>query len=373
MQRLQRRQPVDDTRPYLTATTPTRAFYKRPHLSALRSGWHLLDPELAAALPPDGPGAARGTLLPGVLNEPVVLTRDAAGTEHLLSNVCTHRAALLHDGCGPAKLLRCPYHGRRFSLSGEMTHAPGFSSQPDFPRETDNLPRLGLGSLGPLRFASLNPVLDLEGVLAPVRERIGWLPLDRLRPVPSLHRDHTVDAHWALYCDNYLEGLHIPFVHPALNASLDMASYTDVLLPRGTLQVGIADAKTPAMEPPKGHPEHGSRVLAWYFWLFPTTMLNVYPWGISANAVQPGSPTKVRFSTWTWEEPGSPGWASMEAGAAGIHETELEDEAVVERVQRGLMSERYRGGRYARSREAGLHHFHQLLRAADQEQDAATP
>lgn len=364
---------MDDSLPYLTASTPTGDFYREPHEAALRRGWHLLDPELADGLPTAGAGAASGTFLSGSLDEPVVLTRDADGNERLLSNVCTHRGALLHEGEGACKLLRCPYHGRRFSLSGQMTHAPGFSDQPDFPRASDDLPVLGLGHLGPLRFASLDPSEDLEAVLAPVRKRIGWLPLERLRPVASLHRDYAVNAHWALYCDNYLEGLHIPFVHPALNASLDMGSYTDVLLPLGTLQVGVADPKTPALEPPPGHPEHGSRVLAWYFWLFPTTMLNVYPWGISANAVQPGSPTRVRFTTWTWEEPGSPGWTAMEAGAAGIHETELEDEAVVERVQRGLRSRRYTGGRYARDREAGVYHFHQLLRAADEEHDTTGP
>jgi hypothetical protein len=33
----------------------------------------------------------------------------------------------------------------------------------------------------------------------------------------------VVNAHWALYCDNYLEGFHIPFVHEDLDAALIMA------------------------------------------------------------------------------------------------------------------------------------------------------
>lgn len=350
---------------HATATTPRGGWLLEHSGHALEHGWHLLDASLAAGLPTTGAGASAGALLPDSLHEPVVLTRDERGTERLLSNVCTHRAALLHDGAGPCKGLRCPYHGRRFTLSGHMTAAPGFANQPDFPRHSDHLPALGLGRLGPLRFGSLRPLVPLSALLGPVRERIGWLPLDQLREAPSLHRDYDVAAHWPLYNDNYLEGLHIPFVHPGLNASLDMGAYTDLVLPWGTVQVGVANPSAPAMTPPPGHPDHGVRVLAWYFWLFPTTMINVYPWGISANAVQPLGParTRVRFTTWTWERPGTPGWAALESEVARIHQTELEDEAVVERVQRGVHARAYAGGRYAQDHEAGVHHFHALLAA----------
>ena len=30
---------------------------------------------------------------------------------------------------------------------------------------------------------------------------------------PNASRDYLVKANWALYCDNYLEGFHIPFIH----------------------------------------------------------------------------------------------------------------------------------------------------------------
>jgi len=40
------------------------------------------------------------TLLPGALDEPLLLTRDAQDTVHALSNVCTHRGSLVVDGAG---------------------------------------------------------------------------------------------------------------------------------------------------------------------------------------------------------------------------------------------------------------------------------
>ena len=47
------------------------------------------------------PGSAYPfTLLPGLLDEPLVLTRDQSGLLHCLSNVCTHRGALLAHKAG---------------------------------------------------------------------------------------------------------------------------------------------------------------------------------------------------------------------------------------------------------------------------------
>src|SRR6187402_3738868 len=71
-----------------------------------------------ADLPPDGPGVAPFTLLDGSLSEPLVLTRDETGAERILSNVCTHRGALVADKACRASALVCGYHGRRFGLDG---------------------------------------------------------------------------------------------------------------------------------------------------------------------------------------------------------------------------------------------------------------
>ena len=52
----------------------------------------------------------------------------------------------------------------------------------------------------------------------------------------------------------------------------------------------------------------------------------------------------------------------LDAGAGGpLDRVEMEDEAIVERVQRGVSSRLYRGGRDSPTRESGVHHFHRLL------------
>ena len=60
---------------------------------------------------------------------------------------------------------------------------------------------------------------------------------------PSRSRDYTVEAHWALYVENYLEGLHIPFVHPGLMQALDLAAPTHLT---EALRTNMSGGKTVA-------------------------------------------------------------------------------------------------------------------------------
>jgi choline monooxygenase len=56
------------------------------------------------------------TLLEGCLDEPLVLACGDDGVLRCLSNVCTHRGALVVEGEGHVRSLKCRYHGRRRAL-----------------------------------------------------------------------------------------------------------------------------------------------------------------------------------------------------------------------------------------------------------------
>jgi choline monooxygenase len=298
------------------------------------------------------------TLLKGLLDEPLILTRDGEGTLHALSNVCTHRGALVCEQAAVLSGLRCRYHGRRFDLRGRLISAPGFDGVPDFPTEADHLPAVFVATWRKLIFASLSPLFPLPDLMAGIDSRVDFLPFERAVLDRARSRDYDVAAGWGLYCDNYLEGLHIPFVHPGLAATLDVRSYRTELLPWGSLQIGVASGDDGAFELPPGHPDFGQRIAAYYFWLFPNLMLNVYPWGVSVNIVRPLAVdrTRVSFLSYVWDP------ALVDKGAsADLDRVEREDEAVVESVQRGMRSRLYRGGRYAPRHESGTHHFHRLL------------
>jgi choline monooxygenase len=301
------------------------------------------------------------TFLEGMLEEPIVLTRDGADVLHGLSNVCTHRANLVCPSESVEQVLRCRYHGRRFGLDGRFLSMPEFGEARGFPTRQDDLPRLELGTWGKLVFAALRPAIAFEEYLAPVRERCSWMPFPDATFDPTRSRNYLVNANWALYCENYLEGFHIPYIHAALSDALDYSAYRTELFAACSLQVGVARDDEAVFDLPGASPDHGQRVAAYYFWLFPNLMLNFYPWGLSVNIVRPLSVdrTRVAFLSYVWD----PSRLEQGAGAA-LDRVEREDEAIVESVQKGMRSRLYERGRYSPSREQGVHHFHRLLAAA---------
>ena len=169
------------------------------------------------------------TLLPGFLDEPILFSRDRGGVLHCLSNVCTHRGNILVEHPCHQNEIRCRYHGRRFRLDGGFLRMPEFDGVADFPSEQDNLSKVPFGQWGNLLFAAIDPVAPLAAFLGEMQRRLYWLPLEQLKYEPTLSRDYLVKAHWALYCENYLEGFHIPFVPQDLNAVVDNGSYTPEL------------------------------------------------------------------------------------------------------------------------------------------------
>lgn len=297
------------------------------------------------------------TLLPGFLDSHLLLTKQA-DTWRALSNVCTHRGALLLDAPARCKTVRCPYHGRSFALDGRMLAMPAFERAEDFPGPADDLPELALAWHGPFAFVSEQPTQAFADWARPLSDAFGWVPWEAFRFAPELSRDYELAANWMLYVDNYLEGLHIPYVHPALNQALDFKAYEVHLLPAGVMQVGLAAAGEDAFELPAGHADAGRRIAAYYLWLFPNLMLNLYPWGLSLNLVEPRGlgQSRIRYLTWVRDA----GRLHQGAGA-DTDTTEQEDHAVILRVQAGIRSRLYRRGRYSPSLEQGVHHFHRLL------------
>ncbi|MGZ3822513.1 MAG: aromatic ring-hydroxylating oxygenase subunit alpha, partial [Mucilaginibacter sp.] len=181
------------------------------------------------------------TLLPGYLDEPLLLTKGKTGTLNVLSNVCTHRGNIIAEKACKQSNLRCRYHGRMFDLDGKFVSMPEFKEVKDFPSKDDDLPALSLFKWGKWLFTSVNPIYKEDLFLRDMMERVNWMPLETFKFQPELSRTFNVKANWALYCENYLEGFHIPFVHAGLNAVIDYGEYaTELFFPYSSLQLGLA-------------------------------------------------------------------------------------------------------------------------------------
>ncbi|MDC0622621.1 aromatic ring-hydroxylating dioxygenase subunit alpha [Flavobacteriaceae bacterium] len=297
-------------------------------------------------------------LLEGYLDEPLLLSRTSSNNIKCLSNVCTHRGNLLVLKPSNSSKIRCMYHGRRFKNDGKFEFMPDFEKTKNFPRDCDNLHAFLVKSWNKLLFVGFNPIIDIDKVVDIMDKRIGFLPFSMTKFDSSLSQDFKINAHWALYCDNYLEGFHVPFVHKDLNEILDCNSYETEIYDHCNLQIGYSNNTDDCFIFPKNHVDYGKNIAAYYFWIFPNMMFNFYPWGLSINIVKPINLklTEVEFRSYVFDK------TKLNKGASGdLGKVEKEDEFVVQNVQKGINSSFYKSGRYSATKEKGVHHFHHLM------------
>ena len=208
-------------------------------------------------------------------------------------------------------------------------------------------------------FGGLSSKISPNQICDCLNERLGFLDMEQWDHAPEYSKSYGIKANWALYIDNYLEGFHIPFVHHDLGKIVDYGSYETIIHNHVVLQIGYSKSSEFAFDLPKGHPDHGQNVSAYYYWIYPNFMLNIYTWGVQINIVKPISIDycKVDFEYFIadkekWELFGKDSIAEK---------TEREDEYVVEAVQKGMKSRLYNNGRFSPVREKGVHYFHSLI------------
>ena len=297
------------------------------------------------------------TLLNHSLNEPLILTKKDDDLL-CLSNVCPHRGSLLCENETNSRNIRCQYHGRVFNLNGKMLSAPGFNNVENFPLESDNLTQIPLKKWKNFIFISLNPKIDISEIIKDINDRLGWYPFNQLNFDNSASNEYIIDAHWSLYCENYLEGFHVSFVHKGLNDDIELDSYKTKTLENGVLQYTLSKTKKDALNIPNGFLNSNEDIYAYYYWIFPNIMLNFYNWGISVNIIEPinKEKTKIRFLSYPIN-----GKKQPSNSGASLDRVEKEDQEIVLNVQKGIKSKFYERGRYSSKHEIGVHHFHRLI------------
>ena len=281
--------------------------------------------------------------MPDSISEPLLLTKDKDKI-NCLSNVCTHRGHLVCNKTKKTKSLVCRYHGRKFDFSGELKNAPGFDEANNFPRSQDDLRSFPIKEWMNFIFVSLKRGIDINPVLNDIESRVKGFPFNDIRLSKSISNTFEINAHWALYCENYLEGFHVPFVHKGLSKEINNSTYETILLDNGVVQYA------------KNH--NNSNVYAYYYWIFPNIMLNFYHWGLSVNIVEPISPKKTKVSFFSYPIKST---KEVKEEIQSLIEVEREDQEVILSVQRGINSRYYKRGRYSPEHERGVHHFHRLL------------
>jgi choline monooxygenase len=352
-------------------TLPSR-FYIEPAILALekerifRRTWQLVG---TLNHPCGEAGGAKHTIAsPGafftadVVGEPVVVVRDSAGTLHAFSNVCRHRAGPIAQGSGCRSVFNCAYHGWTYTLDGRLIGTPEVDGMEFFDRSTMGMIPLRCETWEQFIFVNFDPSAPpLSAFLENIPQQAAGFEFKGIELVER--RDYYVNCNWKVYVDNYLEGYHIPIVHPGLMKEIDYPRYRTEVFRYSSQQLGpVKEMKPGDTEERVYAPGPGSKE-ALYFWVFPNLMLNIYPDNVSTNLIVPlGHDRTLTIFEWYFHDGHSEQAKERARKSVGFSEkVQQEDIHICEAVQRGLQSATYNRGRYSVKRENGVHHFHMLL------------
>jgi phenylpropionate dioxygenase-like ring-hydroxylating dioxygenase large terminal subunit len=302
-----------------------------------------------------GPGSFFTLDLAG---EPLVILRDDRGTLRGFFNVCRHRGARVAcEEQGALTRLRCRYHGWTYDLQGRLRGTPEFDGVAEFAREANGLPPVTVAQWGPLVWAHLGDCPPpIEEWVAPLAAR-GFDAM--MAPLHFAGRqEYRLACNWKVFVDNYLDGgYHINTVHLGLASVLDYSKYRTEIDRHASVQVAPMEKRS------GGVGEVRTGEAAYYVWVFPNLMLNLYEGVMDTNLVLPDGPghCRVIFDFYFADVSSEEAKAYNKRSMAVAHQVQLEDVGICEEVQRGLSSASYDTGRFSVKREAGGYHFHQLL------------
>lgn len=319
------------------------AWFAVDEARVLRGGWQLAAWRGDLAVSGDWVAA-------DVAGGSVLIAVRADGALAAYWNVCRHRAGPVAAGKGRgATRWRCLYHGWQYGLDGRLRAAPEMGGALGFDMADVALAGVRVAEFQGLVFVALSAAAPpFAEVVAQIAERIAPNDLTSMRFEARVV--YEVDCNWKVYIDNYLEGYHVPYIHPALTGSVDYAEYRTDLARWYSLQY------TPVRD---GDPAYGAGTMYYYF-IYPNTMLNIVDGRLQVNRVLPDGPRRCRVEFDYYYTPDALARAADDR--AFTDTVQAEDAAICAAVDRNLRSGAYQGGRLCPRREAGVWHWHNLLR-----------
>lgn len=154
--------------------------------------------------------------------QPVIMTRDAAGTVHLLQNRCPHRGnQVCTEHRGNTRAFSCPFHNWTFAIDGRLTafaFADGYEGHDMSKLRLAPVPRVAshrgfvFGS-----FAAEGPTLaEHLGGAAETIDRLCDASPEGGVEITAGFLQHRVKSNWKFLTENEVDGYHPAFVHSSI-------------------------------------------------------------------------------------------------------------------------------------------------------------
>ena len=208
---------------------------------------------------------------------PVIVMRGGDGVVRGFANSCRHRGALLVEGEGNCRAIRCPYHSWVYDTDGRLIVAPEMDATHGFEPSEWGLTPVRLEQWAGFMF------LNFDTGAGPVTEYLGdfteVLASYRFQDMVCVRRkEYDLACNWKIYVENAMEAYHIATVHRSTLSKQKgkpseqqptrgeyCALYKEHEGSRALLQ---GDTGFPHMDHLEGRAARGS----WYPLIYPSTM-----------------------------------------------------------------------------------------------------
>ena len=227
--------------------------------------WQLLGPAVRLA-------ERRSYVATEIAGMKVFAVRSNDGVLRAFRNVCRHRGArLLPEGEGTCGPIRCPYHQWQYSDAGELLQAPWYGEEPGFDMADWPLEAIQVQEWRGLVFVAIDPERDFLAQLGDVAAELASEPIETYLPVRTERM--VFEANWKIYTDNFVEGLHIPGIHPAFHAAIDFDAFET------TAHDGMVRMTAP--------PKDGLWYRGKWLWMWPNWTLSLFHGGMNTSRINP--------------------------------------------------------------------------------------
>lgn len=249
------------------------AVFAQECTAIFRSNWQLIGP--ASRLSETGDYVATE-----IAGAKIVAVRGKDGALRAFRNVCRHRGArLFEEGEGRCNMIRCQYHNWVYDLDGALRQAPWFGEDADFDMADWPLEAISIEVWRGLAFVAIAPSMPLEKQLAATVPELAEEPIEEFRAVAE--RRMVFDANWKIYTDNFVEGYHIPGIHPEFFQAIDFEHFET------TAHDNLIRMTAP--------PREGLFYKGKWLWMWPNWTLSLFDGGMNTSRINPVSESRTEL------------------------------------------------------------------------------
>lgn len=265
-------------------------------------------------------------------------------------NVCRHRGArLLPEGTGRCNTIRCPYHQWVWGEDGSLLNVPFWGDDAEFELSDWALDRIEWKVWRGLLFVAITPDAPFDTQLGDIKTELEGEPIE---DYIWDHEERLVfDANWKIYTDNFVEGYHIPGIHPEFHRAIEFDAFETVALD------GMVRMTAP--------PREGLFYRGKWMWMWPNWTLSLFSGGMNTSRINPidHQRTELIYNFYFADKSEATAAARARTIEANLQVIREDFEVCLE-TQKNYASGGYRAGPLSPRHEQGVAYFQDRLRAA---------